>query len=162
MGKQNGTYKLLYIKVGTDFFPVGCLTENSFSENVEMLNSTTRENTDGWQSSIPTLQSYSISFSGVLDTEDRGGTVITYASIKTLKRSRSKIEWKIMSSEGGDTDQGYGYFTSLSDSASMEEYVSFNGEIEGFGEPIIIPGAAIPTAPDIIDMIPPFNTAKLD
>ena len=161
MSKLNGTYKLLYIKVGTEFFPIGCLTDNSFSESVEMMQTTTRDNPNGWGSSIPTSQSYSISFSGILETSDLGSTVIRYRDLKDLKRARTKIEWQIMSSKGGDTDSGYGYITSLGDSAAIDEFITFTGEIEGYGEPIVVDGVVVPTI-DLIDMSIPYNEAKID
>ena len=161
MSGFNGTYKVLYIKVGADYFPIGCLTENSFSEGAEMISTTTRANTDGWGSSIPTTQNYNISFSGVISVDDMGATVITYRDIQDLKRARTKIEWKIFSSEGGDTDTGSGYITSLSNSATIDEMVSFNGEIVGFGLPIVTDGVVVPTI-DLVDMSVPYNAAKLD
>lgn len=162
MSLNNGLYKILYIKSDSVYFPIGCLISNSFSESVEMLGTTTRENTDGWKSSIPTLQEYSISFDGLITFDDRGETVITYAEIKALKRARTKIEWKIMSNLGGDTDEGTGYIVSLGDSATIDEYTSFNGEIVGFGIPTITAGTVIPSPPDIEDMIPPYDEAKED
>jgi len=120
----------------TDFFkPIGCLTENSISESSEMLDTTTRDNTGGWSTSTPTKQSYSISFTGVL-VSDTSASVepSTYASfnrITTLKRDRTRIEWKI---EINDIIQsGYGYITEISNSAPVKEFVTFDGVITGYG-----------------------------
>lgn len=156
---MNGSYKILYIYFVDNYYPIGCLTENSFSEEVEMIDSTVRTNTDGWGSSRPTRQSYNISFSGVLSLDDRGGTIVTYPDLTGLKRSRTEILWRINSSEGGDTEQGSGYITSLTDAASVDEAVTFSGEIVGIGEPETTTWTP-PTYDDIINMIPIYNGAK--
>ncbi len=59
----NGEIRILYIKQSGDFYPIGCLTSNSFSEDFETIGTTTRDN-DGWATSRPTKQSYTISFDG--------------------------------------------------------------------------------------------------
>ena len=156
---MNGTYKILYIYFVDDYYPIGCLTENSFSEGVQVINSTVRTNTDGWGSSRPTTQNYNISFSGALSEDDRGGTIVTYPDLTGLKRSRTQIQWRINSSEGGDTEQGNGYITSLSDSAAVDSTVTFSGEIVGVGEPTTTTWTP-PAYDDIIDMIPIYNAAK--
>lgn len=159
MSASNGTYKILYIKSGTEYFPIGCLTENEFSEEVQMLNSTTRDNSDGWGSGVPTRQSYTISFSGLSTFDDLGETIIDYAMLQSLKRARTKIDWKIYSSLGGDTDSGSGYITSLSNAATVDEYVSFSGEIIGTGLPIFAEG--VPVDPLSLDnMLIPYEIAK--
>jgi TP901-1 family phage major tail protein len=157
---MNGSLKILYLYSNTEWFPIGCLTSNSISESSETLSSTTRDNTDGWTSAVPTNQSYSISFDGILTEDDRGGTVITYGEIKALKRNRTQIQWKIAMSDGsGDTDAGYGYITSIGESANIDEFISFSGQIIGVGDPSIESWTP-PTYDDIIDMIPIYDAAK--
>jgi len=158
---DNGSNKLLYIKKGGTFYPVGCLTSNSFSESVDMIPSTTRENVNGWTSSVPTTQSYSISFDGLITYDDRGQTVITFRDIQALKRGRTLIEWKIESSSGGDTDHGKGYITEIGDQSNIDEFISFSAQIQGFGEPEIIAGVT-PPQPGLDDFIPYYETAKID
>jgi len=126
-----------------------------------MLESTTRDNTDGWGSSIPTIQRYNISFSGLATFDDLGGTVMTYSDLQALKRGRTKIDWKIFSSLGGDTDSGSGYITNLGNEASVDEYVSFSGEIIGTGLPIFAEGVIVPTIA-LVNMIPIYESAKED
>lgn len=142
MAFGNGIYKVLYIKVSTEWFPIGCLTSNSFSESVSMLGTTTRDNTNGWETSVPTTQSFNISFSGVLIFGNREETVITYDDLIVLKRARTQIEWKIESAQGGNIENGYGYITSLSDSASIDTFLTFNGEIVGYSSPTTTIGNA--------------------
>lgn len=156
-----GDYKILYIKESAVWYPIGCLTENSFSESVSMLDTTTRDNTDGWTTSRPTNQSFNISFSGIVETTDLGTTIINYDDLIALKRARTQIEWKIESSEGGNDQSGYGYITSLSDSSSVGALVTFSGEIVGWSIPVTTAWTA-PTEPSLVDMIPIYETAKLD
>ena len=92
----DGSNRLLYIKWDGVYLPIGCLTGDSFSESSEMLDTTTRDNA-GWKTSVPTLQSYNISFDGlVINTSNIGGdqTKISYDRLTLLKRNKTLIEWK--------------------------------------------------------------------
>jgi predicted secreted protein len=131
----NGTNRIIYIKWEEDFLPVGCLTSDSFSETVEMLDTTTRDN-GGWKTAVPTMQSYNITFDGLIKQKlflDQIDNNLTYQQIKILKRSRTLIEWKIESSTDIHISSGFGYITSLSDSANVDEFISFNATIQGQG-----------------------------
>ena len=133
---KNGTFKLLYLFVEGEYFPVGCLTNNSFSEQSDMLDTTTRQNAGGWKTSIPTNQSYNISFSGLITTNDNSGTILTYDDLRLLKRNRTQINWKTNSEITGYSDFGMGYINSLSNDAAVDENISFSAEIVGYGEPV--------------------------
>lgn len=133
----NGLYSILYIDIGEGFKPIACLTENSFSENVEMLPTTTRDNA-GWKTSVPTMQGYNLTFSGIAKNTIYGGdtTKYSYDVLKIIKRNKGLIDWKISNLINGDLDYGKGYITSLDSSYVIDEFISFNGQIEGFGVPI--------------------------
>lgn len=133
---KNGVNKLLYLYVDGEYFPVGCLTGNSFSEQADMLDTTTRQNAGGWKTSIPTNQSYNISFSGLVSTSNKGGTILTYDDIQTLKRNRTQINWKTNSEKAGYSDFGLGYISSLSNNAEIDSFIDFSCEIIGYGEPV--------------------------
>jgi len=60
----NGNERVLFIKRGENFQPVGCLTSNGMDEDTEMLPTTTR-NSEGWRTSIPQLQGFTINFEGL-------------------------------------------------------------------------------------------------
>lgn len=156
----DGSDKLLYIydTVGTVWLPIGCLTSNSLSESTDMLDATMRTDADGWTQAVPSFQNYSISFDGVITLDDRGATIINYEDIVALKRARTKIQWRITSGEG-EAEEGTGYFVSLSDSASIGEFVTFSGEIQGTGA-ITSTAWTPPTYPDIESMIPPYEAAQ--
>ena len=132
-----GTDRIVYIKWEDEFLPIGCLTSDSFDEDVEMLPTTTRDN-NGWRTDVPTNQGYSISIDGLLiNTNFNGGdfSKVSYDRLRVLKRSRTLIDWKIQDTDLVFVDSGKGYITNLSDSASIDEFITFNATILGYGEP---------------------------
>ena len=133
MSFSNGVYTVLYIKKDSEYFPIGCLTSNGFSEESEMIDTTTRDNA-GWKTSRPTNQSFSISFDGLVTKEMFLPNTLTYQDIVQLKRNRTLIDWRIDDNEG-NRDDGKGYITSLSNSASIDENITFSGNIVGYGIP---------------------------
>lgn len=132
----DGTYSIFYVKWSGSFLPIGLLISDSFTEDVEMLNTTTRDN-NGWKTERPASQNYNISIEGLLvNTNFSGGdfTKISLDRLRVLKRNRTLIQWKTQQAGSTSLDaSGYGYITSLSKSESTDEFISFNCEIEGFG-----------------------------
>ena len=61
-----GDYNILYIKFGSQFLPVSCITSDSFSEQSDMIDSVSM-NSASWKTSRPTNQSYNISFDGLIE-----------------------------------------------------------------------------------------------
>ncbi len=128
----NGQDRILQIKLEGEWVPIGCLTDNSFQESSDMLGTTTRDNINGWQSSVPTNQRYSVSFSGLVGLEYSSTTVVTYYQLQIFKRFKDLIDWRV--DDGlGNFDSGQGYITGISNQNSIDEFVSFDGNIEGFG-----------------------------
>lgn len=134
----NGTLQILYIKIDEVYLPIGCLTDNSFSESVDMLDTTVRTNTDGWKTAVPTNQSYSISFSGLVPRESLVADFVTFYQLQQLKRNRTQLEWKL---EGGldATEYGEGYINSISRPSNIDEFISFSASLQGQGKPRINP-----------------------
>lgn len=123
---MKGDYRILSISHdGGLFYPIACVSDNGMSESSDMLDTTTRDN-GGWKSSVPTLQSGTIDFSGVY--EQSGD--FTVDDLRVIFRSGDVISWKISSSEGGYIYSGDGYFSSLSDESSMDSFVTFTGSIQ--------------------------------
>jgi hypothetical protein len=132
-----GHTRVLFIKVGAVFIPIGCLTDNPFSESSEMLDTTTRES-NGWRTSRPTSQAYNISFSGYqINTAFDGGNAnyLSYDRLKIIKRTRVLLEWRLASNDGLFVDSGFGYITSIGEQNEVSDYLQFDGEIQGFGQP---------------------------
>ena len=138
MNFYKGEDRILYIKVNGTFMPVGCLTSNSISENSEMLDTTTRDN-DGWKTSRPTNQDFSISFEGIqVNSTVAGGnfSVASYDRLKILKRDRILIDWRIEGVKHPIVDFGKGYITNISETSTVEEFLTFSGSIVGYGKPL--------------------------
>lgn len=138
MEYTNGEDRILYIKHLGDWLPVGCLTSNSISESSEMLATTTRDN-DGWMTSRPVMQNYSIGFEGIqINTTVAGGTfsVASYDRLKQLKRSKTLLDWKIQGTVFPVVDYGKAYITEISESAPAGDYLSFSGSMTGYGIPL--------------------------
>ena len=133
----NGTNSILYLDIGQGFLPVGSLTANSFSESVETLDTTNIES-GGWKTYVLTNQEYSIDFSGVaINTLYNGGDTskFSYDIIKIIKRNRILIDWKVQDN-GGNIDSGKCYITDLSSESNIDEFISFNATLLGYGVPI--------------------------
>lgn len=139
MEYTSGSDRILYIKLNGYWLPVACLTSNSIAESAEMLATTTRDN-DGWATSRPTMQSYSIGFDGlqINTTVAKGNfSVASYDRLKLLKRSKTLIDWKIQGTTFPIVDYGKGYISELSEASAVEEFLSFTGTITGYGLPKI-------------------------
>ena len=137
MDFYKGQDRILFIKVLGNYLPIACLQDNPFSETSEFIDTTTRDNA-GWSTSRPNMQSYTISFSGLqVVTSVAGGNfnVISYDKLKQLKRSRTLLEWKI---EGSFPVVDYGkcYISELSEASPIDEFLTFNGSLVGFGIPL--------------------------
>ena len=130
-----GTLTVTYNNSADVYFPIGCLLSNGFSEGVDMLETTTRVNTNGWKTSVPTSQSYNISANGLVTTSNKSGSIITYEDLMNLKRAKTKISWKINSETPGYSDFGTGYIVSLSRTAEINSFIEFSVEITGYGQP---------------------------
>ena len=141
----NGTYNILYIDFGVGgFFPIGLLTSNSFSEEIDFLDTTTRDN-EGWKTQVGTNQSYQITFSGlVINTVFAKGdfTKISYDRLKLIKRGRELIDWKIQDDDLQFIESGKGQITAISSSSSIDEFISFEATIKGYGSPNSTSGKA--------------------
>lgn len=134
----NGQDRILFIKYNGVYMPIGCLNGNTIDETAEMIETTTRDN-KGWSSSIPLVQSYSIGFSGIqVNSTVVGGNfnVASYDRLTDLKRNKIRVEWKIQGSIFPIVDYGEGYISSLGSVENVGEFMSFSGNITGFGKPL--------------------------
>jgi hypothetical protein len=135
----NGEDRILYIKINGAYLPIGCLTDNSFDESIEFLDTTTRDN-KGWLTDTPTSQSYSISFSGIqVNSTMVGGTftVASYDKLKELKRGKTLLDWKIQGTEYPIVDYGQAYINQLSEVNTVGEFMTFTAGLKGYHEPLM-------------------------
>ena len=132
-----GEDSLFYIKYNDVWCPIACETSNSFSETVEMINTTTRDNA-GWKTEIPTNQSFSISLEAVLTIDDKtaNSNVLSYYKIRKMKRERTLIEWKRETLGGWYIDSGKAYIVDISDANAVGEDITFSLQLNGFGKPL--------------------------
>lgn len=138
MDYYNGNDRILYIKQLGNWLPIGCLTSNSLSESSEMLPTTTRDN-NGWSTSRPTNQNYTISFEGLqINSTIAGGTftVASYDKLKLLKRSKTLLDWKIQGETFPTVDYGKCYISEISEASAVDEFLSFSGTLTGYGLPL--------------------------
>lgn len=137
MAYTNGEDRILFVKLTGIWTPVGCATGNNLSETSEMLPTTTRDN-DGWATSRPTMQNYSIAFEGLqINTTVNFGNffVASYDKLKILKRTKILLDWKIQGTIFPIVDYGKCYVTELSEASTVGEFLSFTGSMTGFGIP---------------------------
>jgi len=135
----NGQDRILFLKVNGNWIPVGCLTDNHMDETAEFLDTTTRDN-QGWTTSRPVLQSYSINFNGLqLNTTVAGGNfnAASYDKLKQLKRDKILLDWKIQGTIYPIVDYGQCYISQLSESNVIDEFLSFSGSMTGYGKPLM-------------------------
>lgn len=133
-----GDDRLLFLKINGIWTPIGCLTGNSIEENCEMIDTTTRDN-DGWSTSRPVSQDYSVSFTGIqVNSTTAGGNfdVASYDKLKFLKRNRILLDWKIEGATFPVIDYGKCYITSLGEENNVQEVMTFSGTLKGFGKPL--------------------------
>lgn len=130
-----GEERVLCLKLDGLFIPIGCLTDNSFSESAETIDTTTREN-NGWNTSRPVMQSYTISFNGLQILTTLGGdtTKASYDRLKQLKRDRVLLDWLIKGTNFPIMDTGQCYITDLSEAAPVDEFITFSGTLTGYGK----------------------------
>lgn len=135
-----GEDSIFFIKYNNVWCPIACETSNAFSENVEMMNTTTRDN-GGWKTELPTLQSYSISLDAVLSIDDEaaGSNVLSYNKIRKMKRDLTLIEWKRETLKGWYIDEGKAHIVDVSDSNTVGEDITFSLKLNGFGKPLEMP-----------------------
>jgi hypothetical protein len=139
MEYYKGEERILYIKISGEYTPIGCLTDNSFSESSDTIDTTTRDN-GGWVTSRPTMQNYSIGFNGIqVNSTMAGGDfgVASYDRLKELKRGRQLLEWKIQGENFPVVDYGKAYITDISEAAPVNELITFSGTLNGFGQPLM-------------------------
>ena len=137
MEHYKGEERILYLKINGEFLPIGCVTENSFSETAESFETTTKGEAS-WQTNKILSQSYSISFTGIqILTKFFNTNLLSYDTLKELKRKRQLLEWKIQGESFPIVDSGFCYITDISESAVVNELLTFSGTLTGVGEPRI-------------------------
>jgi len=133
----SGNDSILFLRLQGELVPIGCLTENSFSEETQLLPTTTRQ-TSGWATARANNQSYSISFSGLQVFTVLGGVgLLSLDRLQILKRNRTLLLWEEV--RGNNLVQrGRGYITQLDSENPVNQDALFSGVIQGFGAPELV------------------------
>ena len=129
-----GKNVLFYVKdtVSGNFLPIGCELSNTFDENSEFIQTTTQDN-EGWNTDLPTNQSYSMSVELMMLDDETGN--FSYTKLRTLKRNRIKIEWKRLYLDFNKYETGFAHIESISAPFSVDDFVQISVQLKGFGKP---------------------------
>lgn len=103
--------------------PVGCLSSFSRSEQISFIG-TCKTTTQGSQTQLGRLYSYSIPFEGVMTTDN---TIISWSVLKSFERI--KVNWEIV---GPDIEAGQGFIENLEIVGEVQDFVKFSGTITGY------------------------------
>jgi hypothetical protein len=133
----SGNDSILFLRLQGQLVPIGCLTENSFSEETQMLPTTTRQ-TNGWATARANNQNYSISFAGLQVFTVLGGVgLLSLDRLQILKRNRTLVLWEEV--RGNNLVQrGRGYIIQLDAENPVNQDALFSGVIQGFGAPELV------------------------
>lgn len=131
-----GELGILYIHDGTAYRPVACLTSNSLTNTVGVIESQTKCN-PGVTVKIPGVQNYTIEAEGeYIDTTSVGGE-ITKASHDYLlpkQQLRELITWKLDTGVTGAVYYGSAMITDLTlDQGAGDEISTFSMTLDGSG-----------------------------
>lgn len=130
-----GKDSIFFIKYNDIWTPISCEVSSPISEDSEDISTTTREN-GGWRTSLPTMQGYSLTVSGVLKV-DTNTSMLSYYKLREMKRDKTVFEWARRLLDGVYIDSGKAYISSISDSNTVNEDIKFDMTLTGFGKPEI-------------------------
>jgi hypothetical protein len=138
----SGNESLLFIKIGQNYVPIGCLTDNSFSESTELLPTTTQQS-EGWRTARAGIQSYQINFTGLqFFSLLNSPNLISLDRLQLIKRNRTVVQWEEV--RGNNLVQrGRGIIVELTAENPVNQDATFSGVIQGFGKPEMILQATV-------------------
>jgi len=128
-----GIESILFIKHLGQWVPISCENGHTLQENSDMIDTTTRDN-NGWKTSRPTEQSYSISVDAQVVLENSSG-ILSYFEIRKKKRDKELLEWKRETANGIYIEDGKAYIDDISNAMQSGELASFTLTLQGFGSP---------------------------
>ena len=134
-----GEDSILYIKYNNLWCPICCETSSPMSEELDTINTTTRDN-EGWETSRATMQRYSLSFNGLAVKED-DADALSYWRLREMKRNRDTIQWRKTYMGGQYIDEGEAIITSIEHTDEVEGFINFSMSLKGFGKPNFFVGA---------------------
>lgn len=136
-----GELGLLYIHDGTIYRPLACLTSNSFSPNVSVIESMTKCN-PGVVTKTAGVFTYTLEAKGeYIDTTSVGGdtTKASHDYLFTKMTAKLPITWKLDTGVTGAVYYGSGIITDLPlEQGAGDELSTFSITIEGSGAVVTV------------------------
>lgn len=136
-----GELGLLYIHDGTIYRPLACLTSNSFSPNVSVIESMTKC-TPGVVTKTAGVFTYTLEADGeYIDTTSVGGdtTKASHDYLFTKMTAKLPITWKLDTGVTGAVYYGSGIITDLPlEQGAGDELSTFSITIEGSGAVVTV------------------------
>lgn len=137
MSKISAKDILISVNTGTDEVPVwmkiACSTSDGFSGSTDVVTINSKC-TSGWADSEPGNKSWSFSNESYAETEP-AADALSYDEVFDLWKADTVATFKIESITPGEyLRQGLGFISSLGETASNGDYLTFNLEITGKGE----------------------------
>ena len=125
-GKFNGTNLLLYV----DGTAIAHATSHTLNVNAEMIDATTKSSA-GWKDILPGLRDWSIDCEGMVAYDATEGWSESFADLG----NRTQVTLRFSTEVSGDTYwTGTAYVTSMSQSAPLEDVVTYSMSFAGDGE----------------------------
>jgi hypothetical protein len=109
--------------------PVGCLLSNNLAESISFIK-TCKSTEEMAQRQLGQLHSYSVSFEAVYAVDS---AVISWNDLKTLGRSRVRVDWSMINTDTDEGDAGKGFLENLEITGTSEDFIKFAGTITGYG-----------------------------
>lgn len=132
-----GEVGILYVADGSSYKPVACLTSNSLSTAVSVIESNTKCN-PGVTKIQGGIYSYTLDAEGeYIDTTSIGGdsTKVSHDFLVELQLEKSLVTWKLVTGVTGATYYGSALISDLSlDMGSGDDLATFSLTLNGDGE----------------------------
>ncbi len=144
-----GRERILHLREsGTStWHQVAYLTSNEINESSEFIGTTVRSMTNGYRTSIPIGHQYEIAFSAIMIDDAFLGSKTGLKKLREFKSNRTFLEWKLEALNRNFTDYGNCYVQDLGEVADVGDFVTFSGNLRGYGPRIDLEDTEPPTAP---------------
>lgn len=137
MAAIKGEVGILYVHDGTIYRPVACLTSNSLSSTLSIIESTTKCNPGVVVKQAGTF-SYSLDMDGeYIDTTSVGGetTKASHDYLLSLQRAKTNVTWKLDTGLADTIYYGTAIISDLSlEQGSGDEISTFTATFDGSGD----------------------------
>lgn len=137
MAAIKGEVGILYVHDGTIYRPVACLTSNSLSSTLSIIESNTKCNPGVVVKQAGTF-SYSLDMDGeYIDTTSVGGetTKASHDYLLSLQRAKTNVTWKLDTGLADTTYYGTAIISDLNlEQGSGDEISTFTATFDGSGD----------------------------